>query len=79
MGGLRNETNLVTLFVMKIVLSLFTGAGMRQVAWDEFVAAGGLGTFNAGFVDLPMGPETTVPHPEIHPVKYPENNRRSVR
>ena len=26
--------------------------------WEEFVAAGGVGTFNADFVDLPMGPET---------------------
>lgn len=26
--------------------------------WDEFVAAGGVGTFNEEFVDLPMGPET---------------------
>lgn len=25
--------------------------------WEEFVAAGGIGTFNADFVDLPMGPE----------------------
>lgn len=25
--------------------------------WEEFVAAGGVGTFNADFVDLPMGPE----------------------
>ncbi len=27
--------------------------------WEEFVAAGGVGTFNADFVDLPMGPEDT--------------------
>ena len=26
--------------------------------WEEFVAAGGVGTFNADFVDLPAGPET---------------------
>lgn len=25
--------------------------------WEEFVAAGGVGTFNADFVDLPMGPD----------------------
>jgi len=27
--------------------------------WEEFVAAGGVGTFNEDFVDLPMGPEDT--------------------
>ena len=27
--------------------------------WEEFVAAGGVGTFNADFVDLPMDPEDT--------------------
>ncbi len=27
--------------------------------WEEFVAAGGVGTFNADFVDLPMGPDET--------------------
>ena len=27
--------------------------------WEEFVAAGGVGTFNEDFIDLPMGPEDT--------------------